>query len=67
MRKDIGIYDAPDLSPEMAVRLSAVLGRSAESWMLLQDSYDLWKARQTVNTESMSRIDFSRDRIHGIL
>ena len=35
------------LSPEMAVRLSKVLGSSAESWLALQESYDLWKARQT--------------------
>jgi addiction module HigA family antidote len=34
-----------DISPEMAVRQSAVLGRTAESWPALQDHYDLWKAR----------------------
>jgi antitoxin HigA-1 len=47
-----------DISPEMAVRLSAVLGRSAESWMALQDNYDLWKARKTVDTEKLQRIEF---------
>ncbi len=26
-----------DISPEMAVRLSAVLGHTAESWLTLQD------------------------------
>jgi len=30
----------------MAVRLSTVLGGSAESWSSLQDSYDIWNARK---------------------
>ena len=29
------------ISPEMAVRLSQVFGRSAESWLLQQAQYDL--------------------------
>lgn len=48
------------VSPEMAVRLSEVLGGSAESWLTLQESYDLWKARQTVDTKTLKRIDFSQ-------
>ena len=40
-----------DLSPEMSVRLSAVLGGSAESWLRIQENYDLWKAREKVNTK----------------
>ncbi len=47
-----------DLSPEMAVRVSAVLGGSAESWMRLQENYDLWKAREKVDTGKLKRIDF---------
>ena len=49
-----------DLSPEMAIRLSKVLGGSAESWLTLQESYDLWKARQAVDTKKLERIDFNR-------
>ena len=49
-----------NVSPEMAVRLSAVLGGSAEGWLTLQESYDLWKARQNVNTHTLERIDFNR-------
>lgn len=49
-----------NVSPEMAVRLSTVLGSSAESWLTLQESYDLWKARQTVNTSDLERIDFNK-------
>jgi len=48
-----------NVSPEMAVRLSAVLGGSAESWLTLQESYDLWKVRQVVHTKDLRRIDFS--------
>ena len=47
-----------DLSPEMAVRLSAVLGGSAESWIRLQENYDLWKAREKIDTKNLTRIDF---------
>lgn len=46
------------LSPEMAVRLSAVLGGSAESWIRLQENYDLWKAREIIDTKNLTRIDF---------
>ena len=44
----------------MAVRLSSVLGGSAERWLTLQESYDLWKARQTVNTKDLRRINFNK-------
>ena len=49
-----------NVSPEMAVRLSTVLGGSAESWLTLKESYDLWKARQTVSTHTLERIDFNK-------
>lgn len=35
------------ISSEMALRLSKAVGRSPESWLTLQDSYDLWHARQS--------------------
>ncbi len=47
------------VSPEMAVRLSGVLGGSAESWLTLQESFDLWKARQAVDITALRRIDFT--------
>ncbi len=37
------------ISPEMALRLSKCLGRSPESWLLMQDNYDLWQARQRID------------------
>jgi antitoxin HigA-1 len=33
------------LSPEMALRLSSLFGNSAEFWLNLQRSVDLWDAR----------------------
>ncbi len=52
------INEKSDLSPEMAVRLSAVLGGSAESWLRIQENYDLWKARDKINTNDLNRIKF---------
>lgn len=34
------------ISADMALRLQAALGTSAEMWMGLQDDYELWQARQ---------------------
>lgn len=36
------------VSPEMALRLSKTLGRSPESWLAMQDAYDLWVAKKNV-------------------
>ena len=44
------------ISPEMALRLSKSLGRSPESWLVMQDNHDLWLARQHVNLKSVSRL-----------
>lgn len=35
-----------NISPEMAVRLSRSFGKSAESWLRLQEQYDLWHIQQ---------------------
>ncbi len=37
------------VTPEMALRLSKAVGRSAESWLAMQDAHDLWIARQTLD------------------
>ncbi len=39
------------VSPEMALRLSKALGRSAESWLTMQYAHDLWVARQNLDLE----------------
>jgi len=47
------------VSPEMALRLSKSLGRSAESWLAMQDNHDLWKARQEVDLQNVTKVRFS--------
>ena len=47
------------LTPEMALRLSQVLGRSPESWLQMQDNYSLWKARQVVDLTSIEKMVFT--------
>ncbi|WP_299378767.1 HigA family addiction module antitoxin [uncultured Kiloniella sp.] len=47
-----------DVSAEMAVKLEAVLGRSAESWLLMQDQYDLADVRSTVDVSGLTAISF---------
>lgn len=46
-----------NISPEMALRLSKALGRSPESWLALQDQYDLWHAKKTVNLKQVKAIN----------
>lgn len=46
------------ISSEMALRLSIALGRTPESWLAMQDTFDLWQARQTVNLDGVERMDF---------
>ena len=44
------------VSPEMALRLSKSLGRSPESWLAMQDAYDLWQARKQVKLGKVQKI-----------
>jgi addiction module HigA family antidote len=46
------------ISPEMSLRLSKVLGRSPESWLAMQDKYDLSVARNTVDLDDIHPLDF---------
>jgi len=48
-----------DVSPAMALKLSKVLGRSPESWLLMQDNYDLWQARKEVDLNKIEAILFT--------
>jgi len=45
------------VSPEMALRLSKSLGRSPESWLAMQDAYDLWQAKKCVKLGSVSKVN----------
>lgn len=45
-----------NVSPEMALRLSKALGRSPESWLSMQDHYDLWHARKNINLKAVKKL-----------
>lgn len=47
------------VSPEMALRLSKALGRSPESWLAMQDAYDLWQAKKRVKLAGVHKIKLS--------
>lgn len=50
------VNEKSGLSSEMALKLSVVLGRSPESWLLMQDNYDLWRAKKVVNLEEYQQL-----------
>jgi len=47
------------VTPEMALRLSKTLGRSAESWLAMQSNYDLWQMRQRFNVDEVEKLEFA--------
>ncbi len=44
------------VTPEMALRLSKAIGRSAESWLAMQDAHDLWQARQRMDLQRVRQL-----------
>lgn len=44
------------ISPDMALRLAKALGRSPESWLAMQDAYDLWVAQKTAKLGRVEKI-----------
>ena len=46
------------VSPEMALRLSKAVGRSPESWLAMQDNYDLWQAKKSADLAKVRKIRF---------
>lgn len=46
------------VSPEMALRLSKVLGRTPESWLAMQDNYEIWQARKRINLSDLQPLKF---------
>ena len=46
------------ISPLMALKLSKVIGRSPESWLQMQDNYDLWLARLAIDLDDYQALKF---------
>jgi addiction module HigA family antidote len=47
------------LTPEMALRLSKTLGRTPESWLLIQDKYSLWVTSKELNLNEVEVLKVS--------
>ena len=47
------------ISPEMALRLSKSLGRSAESWLAMQDTFNLWQAKRHIKLDEVQHVEFA--------
>lgn len=45
------------ITPDMAIRLSKVLGRSPQSWLQMQMNYDLWQSEQTNSYEDLKELE----------
>ena len=45
-----------NISSVMALRLSKTLGRTPESWLAMQDNYNLWQAKQRVNLDEVEKL-----------
>lgn len=44
------------VTPDTALRLSRVLGMSADFWLGLQQDWDLWHAQRGANAEAIARL-----------
>ena len=47
------------VTPDMAIRLSKVLGGSPKSWLQIQTNYDLWMAEQENAHEDLVALEFA--------
>lgn len=49
------------LSPNMAVRIAALFGGSAESWLRMQAAYDAWHADRNIDVSKIKRMRGTND------
>ena len=54
------------VSAELAIRLAAALGGSAESWLRMQSAYDLWQA-QKKRRPKIQRLSNETAAVRGLL
>jgi len=45
------------VTANLALRLEAVIGGSAEHWLAMQQAYDLWKARRELDLSKLKRLE----------
>lgn len=51
------VNEQSDLTTEMALRLSTVLGGTPESWLNMQSAHDLWKATKEIDLSGTKPLD----------
>lgn len=47
------------ISPEMALRLSKVFDHTPQSWLAMQDAYDLWHARKSIKLDKIHKVELT--------
>ena len=47
------------VSSEMALRLSITFGRTPESWLNMQNNYNLWQSEQKIDLEEVEKLIFA--------
>jgi len=45
-----------NISADMALRLAKTLGRTPESWLMMQSNFNLWQAQQKINLEKVEEL-----------
>lgn len=53
------------ITPEMAMRLELVFGKSAKSWLGHQAAHDLWQMQERVKTLGMKRVATASFAVHS--
>ncbi len=48
-----------NISPKMALRLSKTLRRSSESWLSMQEAYNLWHAKKNINLREVEKLQIN--------
>jgi addiction module HigA family antidote len=51
------------VSTDLALRLEAALGTSAETWLAMQAAYDLWQAKKNKPKKKIARIEITDDYV----
>jgi len=53
------VSGASAVTPEMVIRLSVVIGSTPETWLSMQDAYDLWQAQSKVDVSKLHRLQLA--------
>jgi antitoxin HigA-1 len=58
------INERAGISPELAVKLAVAFENSPEFWVNLQKNYELWNAKQYVNTSNIKPENFVKSKLN---